>query len=73
MFLEIFWNIILENQWLNQHVHFDLLTGIWDNAVLDISVQTNVLIINRFVLQELGFLLGVVSDCEELVGFAHRG
>ena len=27
----------------------------------------------RVVLQEIGILLGVLSDCEELVGVTHRG
>jgi len=29
--------------------------------------------IKFLVLQEYGILLGVLSDCEELVGVTHRG
>ena len=30
-------------------------------------------LMNQFVLQELGILLGGLSDCEELVGVTDRG
>jgi hypothetical protein len=38
---------------------------------ISVGYESTKYLINRFVLQEFGILLGGVSDCEELVGITH--